>query len=170
MAWQTPPLRIVSAWAKDLHEGDSHRGVMNYNFRLTFAKDPAKRVSIPAPQHYDRARYRLLENWLREKAARKQAVKLAYLLDFYARRNGKFEVNNKQAAIISLGHFGGQFDYPDADYATRERIVADLGITRTKPAGHVFSTVYRGLQTDFFTVPARYLDSTANFMSFTSRV
>ena len=115
----------ISAWAKDLKEGAAHRGVMNYNFRLTFAKDPAKRVPIPAPQRYDRSRYRLLENWLNEKSARKEPVKLPDLLDFYPRRNGKFEVNNKQAAVISLGHFGGQFDYPDADYATRDRIVAD---------------------------------------------
>jgi hypothetical protein len=34
-------------------------------------------------------------------------------------------VNNKQAAVISVGHFGGQFDYPDADYATRDKIIAD---------------------------------------------
>ena len=47
------------------------------------------------------------------------------LLDLYPHRNGKIEVNNKQAAIISIGHFGGQFDYPDAGYALRERIIAD---------------------------------------------
>lgn len=115
----------ISVWARDLKEGDAHRGVMNYNFRLTFAKDPQQQVPIPPPQQYDRARYRLLENWLREKSARAEAVKLPDLLDFYGRRNGKFEVNNKQAAVISLGHFGGQFDYPDADYAARDRIVAD---------------------------------------------
>ncbi len=115
----------ISAWARDLQEGEAHRGVMNYNFRLTFAQEPKLQAPIPAPQHYDRARYRLLENWLRQKTTHAQAVKLTDLLDFYKRRNGKFEVNNKQAAIISLGHFGGQFDYPDADYATRERIVAD---------------------------------------------
>ena len=34
-------------------------------------------------------------------------------------------MNNKQAAIISLGHFGGQFDWPDAGYAQRARIYAD---------------------------------------------
>ena len=50
---------------------------------------------------------------------------LTHLLDFYPRRNGKFEVNNKQAAIISLGHFGGQFDWPSADYPQREKIYAD---------------------------------------------
>lgn len=115
----------ISAWAKDLKEGAAHPGVMNYNFRLTFAKDPARQVPIPAPDHYDRKRYRLLENWLREKAARNEEVKLEHLLDFYSRRNGKFEVNNKQNAIISMGHFGGQFNWPNGSYAEREQIFQD---------------------------------------------
>ncbi len=115
----------ISAWARDLVEGKAHRGVMNYNYRLCFTQRPENKTPIPAPANYDRVRYRLLENWLREKAARGEAVKLTDIVDLYARRNGKFEVNNKQAAIISLGHFGGQFDYPDADYATRDRITAD---------------------------------------------
>jgi len=115
----------ISAWAKDLKEGDAHPGVMNYNFRLTFAKDPAYRVPIPAPAHYDRGRYRLLENWLAGKVERKEPVKLSGMLDFYKRRNGKFEVNNRQDAIISMGHFGGQFAYPDGDYKVREAVVAD---------------------------------------------
>jgi hypothetical protein len=38
---------------------------------------------------------------------------------------GKWEANNHQGAIISLGHPGGQFEYPDADYATRDRIYQD---------------------------------------------
>lgn len=115
----------ISAWAKDLKEGEAHRAPMNYNFRLCFAKDPKLQVPIPAPKHYDPKRYRLLENWLKEKAAKEEGVKLTDLLDFYGRRNGKFEVNNKQAAVISIGHFGGQFDYPDADYAQREQIIQD---------------------------------------------
>jgi hypothetical protein len=115
----------VSAWALDLREGDAHRGVMNYNFRLTFAKDAKSRAPIPAPGNYDPSRYALLENWLRSRTAAGETVRLAQLLDFYPRRNGKFEVNNKQAAIISLGHFGGQFDYPDGSYHRRDAIIAD---------------------------------------------
>ncbi|MBL8230546.1 MAG: FAD-dependent oxidoreductase [Bryobacterales bacterium] len=115
----------ISAWARDLKEGSAHRGVMNYNFRLTFARDEALRRPFPKPQKYDPVRYSLLRNWLLSKQASGQPVKLAGILDFYPRRNGKFEVNNKQAAIISLGHFGGQFDYPEASYARREQIVAD---------------------------------------------
>jgi FAD-dependent oxidoreductase family protein len=118
----------ISGWARDLVEGAADRKVMNYNWRLVFSNDPDKRAPIPAPAHYDRARYRLLENWLREMAAQGTEVKLTDILDLYshyARRKDKKEVNNKQAAIISIGHFGGQFDYPDANYAARERIIAD---------------------------------------------
>jgi hypothetical protein len=117
----------ISAWARDLQPGSAHRGGMNYNFRFTFAKDPVLRRPIPKPQRYDPKRYALLENWLvaRSTAGGGQAVKLNDILDFYVRRNAKFEINNKQAAIISLGHFGGQFDYPDASYKRREAIFAD---------------------------------------------
>lgn len=115
----------ISAWARDLKEGEAHRGVMNYNFRLTFAKDPGLQTRIPRPGRYSASRYALLENWLKAMSAAGRRVKLTDLFDFYQRRNGKFEVNNKQAAIISLGHFGGQFDYPEAGYRRREEIVAD---------------------------------------------
>ncbi len=115
----------ISAWAKDLREGDADHKVICFNFRLTFAKESARQVPIPPPQRYDRARFKLLENWFREKAANSQPVKLSDLLDFYGRRNGKFEVNNKQNAIFSLGNFGGQFGWPDGSYADREKIFAD---------------------------------------------
>ena len=115
----------ISAWAQDLKEGDAHRAPMNYNFRLTVAKDPKLQVPIPAPQHYDATRYSLLADWLRDQTAQKKPVKLYDIIDLYARRNGKFELNNKQSAIFSLGHFGGQFDWPDATYDQRTRIYED---------------------------------------------
>jgi hypothetical protein len=115
----------ISAWAKDLTEGDAHRAPMNYNFRLTVAKDPQLQVPLPAPRHYDATRYSLLADWLRGQTAQKRAVKLSDIVDLYERRNGKFELNNKQSAIFSLGHFGGQFDWPDASYEQRARIYAD---------------------------------------------
>ena len=115
----------IAAWAKDLKEGDEHPAPMNYNFRLTVAKDPKLQVPIPPPAHYDAKRYALLANWLRQEAARGRAVKLTDITDLYGRTNGKFEMNNKQAAIVSLGHFGGQFDWPDASYQQRVRIYQD---------------------------------------------
>ncbi len=125
----------ISAWAKDLKEGDAHRAPMNYNFRLTVAKDPKLQVPIPMPKHYDATRYSLLGDWFRDQAAKNTPTKLDDVLDLYARRNGKHELNNKQSAIYSLGHFGGQFDWPDAGYQQRARIYEDhldytLGLLR----------------------------------------
>jgi len=118
----------LTGWAKDFTEGAADKTVMNYNWRLTLSDDPAWREPMPQPQHYDRARYRVLENWLREQTAANQPVKLNDIIDLYKHapnRPDKRELNNKQAAIISVGHFGAQRDYPDGDYATRERIIAD---------------------------------------------
>ncbi|WP_437620353.1 hypothetical protein [Sorangium sp. So ce1151] len=72
-------------------------------------------------------------------------------------------------------YYGDKPDFGDMDVilaappdwlALRAEIARDLGITGSKAVGHVFSTSYRGLQTDFFTVPERYLESTYNFFSF----
>ena len=125
----------ISAWAKDLKDGDAHLAPMNYNFRLTVAKDPQFQVPIPAPKQYDPNRYALLAGWLKDQAATQKPVKLYDIIDLYERRNGKFELNNKQSAIISLGHFGGQFAWADASYAQREQIYQDhldytLGLLR----------------------------------------
>lgn len=115
----------ISAWARDLREGDAHRAPMNYNFRLIVAKDPALHVPIPQPQHYDEKRYALLASWLRDQTQQGKPVQLKDIVDPYRRRNGKFELNNKQSAIFSLGHFGGQFEWPNASYEERTRIYQD---------------------------------------------
>ena len=107
---------------KDLTEGDAHWAAMNYDFRLTVARDPALQVLIPAPKHYDASRYSLLADWLRDQRTQQKPVKLRDIIDRYARLNGKFELNNKQSSIFSRGHFGGQFDWADASYEQRARI------------------------------------------------
>ncbi|MGE9267774.1 MAG: FAD-dependent oxidoreductase [Verrucomicrobiales bacterium] len=111
----------ISGWARDFTEGAAHPGVMNYNFRLIVTSRPADRVPFPAPKHYEATRYALLANWLRENPQ----AKLTDIISLYKRRNGKFEMNNSQNAIISLGHFGGQFDWPAASPAEREKIYQD---------------------------------------------
>lgn len=115
----------ISTWAEGLAEGDAHPAVMNYNFRLIVTEDPAKRVPIPKPKRYDRARFALLAGWLGDLVGQGRDVTLYDVVDLYKRRNGKFEMNNKQAAVVSLGHFGGQFGWPDADDARRQEIYDD---------------------------------------------
>ena len=115
----------ITAWAKDLKEGDAHPAPMNYNFRFTVAKDPELRVPFPTPENYNPKRYAMLAHWLESRTAKGQKTKFVDVIDLYARRNGKFEMNNSQAAIFSLGHFGGQFEWADASYAKRMEIFDD---------------------------------------------
>ena len=119
----------------DLGAGD--RKPMNYNFRITVSTG-RDRVPIEAPPGYDPARFEAVRRWLRSEAARD--LGLYDIVDFYPfpsghyRRSGdavepvpgeKWELNNRQSAIFSLGHFGGQFGYPDGDAATRRAIWQD---------------------------------------------
>ncbi|WP_165063802.1 FAD-dependent oxidoreductase [Paludisphaera rhizosphaerae] len=115
----------ISGWAKDLKEGDAHRAPMSYNFRLTVARDPRYRVPIPRSPRYDPARYALLADWLREQSRIGKPAELSQVLDLYPRRNGKIELNNKQAAIISLSHLGGQIDWAEAGAKRRAEIYQD---------------------------------------------
>lgn len=115
----------ISGWRRDFKEGEAHRGVMNYNFRLIVTRDPKHRIPFPKPKHYDSPRYRLLANWLRERAGKRQPLRLGDIIDLYGRRNGKLEMNNKQSAIISLGNLGGQFEWPEASFQERQKIYDD---------------------------------------------
>lgn len=111
----------ISATIDELVPGAADKKVQNYNFRLTLAKDRAKKVPFPKPQRYDPKRYALLANYLRKHPE----TKLRDIVAYWYIGSGKFEANNHQNAVISLGHFGGQFDYPDADYPQRDRIDQD---------------------------------------------
>ena len=115
----------ISGWKKDFKEGDAHPGVMNYNFRLIVTRDPAVRVPFPEPKRYDPARYQLLANWLKAQEGKDVMKEYGRFIDLYPRRNGKFEMNNRQAAIFSLGHIGGQLGWPEADEVERRRIYDD---------------------------------------------
>lgn len=117
--------------------GESDRKVMNYNFRITVS-NAADRVPFSPPPRYDRRRFIGLERYLRLRPE----TSLHQLIDFYNFPSGRYELdpktggwkvvpthkkelNNRQSAIFSLGHFGGQFDYPDAAPAQRRAIFDD---------------------------------------------
>lgn len=62
--------------------------------------------------------------------------------------------------ILSAGKLAGG-DWQQ----TKAQLLEDLQITQHKSTGNVFSTVYRGLQVDFFLRQPRYFLSTYNFLS-----
>ena len=92
----------ISATIDQLKPGAADRMVQNYNFRLTLTKDAKNRVPFPKPKQYDAKRYTLLANWLAERPA----TKLKDIVAYWHIGKGKFETNNHQNAVISLGHFG----------------------------------------------------------------
>jgi hypothetical protein len=115
----------ISGWVRDYTEGDSHSEPMCYNFRPTVATDPDLLVPIPEPSSYDASRYELLGDFFGSYPSGAEVLTLRHLFGFPRRRNGKFELNNKQDAIVSLGHFGGQFGWAGASHSKRQRMFAD---------------------------------------------
>ena len=105
-----------------LTEGKGDKRVMNYNFRLNLSKKSDK-VPFAKPQNYQPERFILLSRLLKNQPK----TQLKEILGIYLWRswNGTIEVNNQQNAVISLGHFGGNVDYADADYAKRAAIYQD---------------------------------------------
>ncbi|WP_353718375.1 FAD-dependent oxidoreductase [Dyadobacter sp. 676] len=107
---------------RTLTEGQADRRVMNYNFRVVMSTLD-NRVPFPKPDKYDPDRFIMLRRLLKNKPE----TRFHDIIDLYAWNypEGKFETNNKQKSVISLGHFGGNTEYPDADYARRKAIYDD---------------------------------------------
>lgn len=105
-----------------LVEGQGDKRVMNYNFRVMMSSN-ATRVPFPKPTQYDTKRYILLSRLLKNSPE----IKLRDIIDLYSWTypKGKYETNNKQKAVISLGHFGGNVEYPDGDYKKQKAIYDD---------------------------------------------
>src|SRR5690242_11766052 len=106
---------------------------------------------------------------------------------FYLPRMPRAEYQQREAAMRAyldrkLGGdyriprtYGDKADFGDMDIIVptrrdweelRAEIASDLGIIRMKYAGRVFSIDFDGLQTDFFAVPQRFVESTYTYMSF----
>jgi hypothetical protein len=97
-------------------EGSGDHRVQAYNFRMTLTDAPDNRLPIPEPEGYDPRRYELLRRYI--EAGPFDALKLNSPMP-----NRKTDVNNHGA--FSSDHIGANYDYPDGDHATRERIFAD---------------------------------------------
>jgi hypothetical protein len=99
--------------------GAGDKKVQAYNFRLCMTDREDNLVAWPKPKGYDPARFKLLARYL---AARPE-VKMGQLMHPLRMPNGKTDTNNN--GPFSTDHIGANWDYPDADHATRERIWQD---------------------------------------------
>lgn len=120
--------------AASVVEGAADSRTMNYHFRITLSTG-ADRLPIERPDGFDREQFAILATYL----AAHPDTRLDEIIDFYPFPSGrygfrddgrtdphpgeKWEINNRQAAVISLGHFGGQVGYLEADAGRRREIV-----------------------------------------------
>jgi hypothetical protein len=97
-------------------DGSGDHRLQAYNYRLTTTDFPANRVPWPKPANYDPLRYEIL---LRNFEAGDMRVPWHPLF----MPNRKTDTNNNFA--ISTDNIGMNYEYPDGDYATRDRIVKE---------------------------------------------
>ncbi|MCG6921655.1 MAG: FAD-dependent oxidoreductase [Acidobacteria bacterium] len=97
-------------------EGSGDHRVQAYNFRMTLTDVPENRLPIPPPEGYDPGRYELLRRYI--DAGHFDALDLNSPMP-----NRKTDVNNHGA--FSSDHIGANYEYPDGDYTTRQRIFED---------------------------------------------
>lgn len=91
-----------------------------YNFRVILTNNAANRVPIPKPVNYDPLRYEILARIIDAFPG----VRYEKLVFLGALPNQKFDAN-ASGLVQGTDHVGGNVDYPDADYATRDRIWQD---------------------------------------------
>ncbi len=97
-------------------DGDGDHRVQAYCFRMCLTDVAENRVPVPKPEGYDPLRYEvllrhLLAGWDRVFGNHKMMP------------NRKSDTNNHGA--FSTDNIGMNYDYPDGDYATRERIIEE---------------------------------------------
>ena len=105
--------------------GTADDKVQAYNFRLTVTTN-ANRLPWTAPPNYDPAQYELLKRAIQatNPTAITQLLQLAGA-QHAQRRQQMGRQRQWQPTMVSTDYVGFSKDYPDADYATREQIIAD---------------------------------------------
>ncbi|GAB4016220.1 FAD-dependent oxidoreductase [Spirosoma koreense] len=98
--------------------GTGDRKVQAYNYRICLSADPANQVPITRPAGYDSTRYDLL---LRLFEAQPQKRTLNDYFIWSRMPNNKTDINNRGG--FSTDMIGMNWDYPEADYATRTDII-----------------------------------------------
>lgn len=112
------PLPTVQAGSPGV-PGLGDRKTQAFTYRLCMTDRKDNQVPFPRPEGYDPARYELLARYL----IRKPDLKVGQLMHPSRLPNGKTDTNNNGA--FSTDHIGGNWDYPEADLATRRKIVKD---------------------------------------------
>ncbi|QEH42047.1 FAD-dependent oxidoreductase [Chitinophaga sp. XS-30] len=99
-------------------KGSGDKLVQAYNYRICLTRDPANMVPITEPDNYDINRYELLARLFK---AQPNRTTLNDYLIVSGMPNNKTDINNRNG--FSTDMIGANHDYPEADYATRAKII-----------------------------------------------
>ncbi len=100
--------------------GDGDKRVQTYNYRLCFTTNVANRASVAPPANYDPAKFELLARYLETLVAAGKKPQLREFWNPIWMPNQKTDINNNGG--FSTDFIGANYNYPEADYATREGI------------------------------------------------
>jgi hypothetical protein len=100
--------------------GSGDKKVQAYNYRICLTSEPRNRIEITRPEGYDSTRYELL---LRLIDAVPDKRKLNDYFIWSGMPNHKTDINNRNG--FSTDMIGENYEYPEADYAEREKIIRE---------------------------------------------
>lgn len=100
-------------------QGTGNKKIQAYNFRICLTNEQQNLIPISKPDDYDPARYELLLRVVQKLQPRN----LSGMLKIDLMPNHKTDINNN--GPFSTDMIGMNYDYPEADYATREKITKD---------------------------------------------
>jgi hypothetical protein len=98
-------------------DGAGDKNIMTYSFRLCLTTDAENRMPMPAPAHYDPARFEVIRRFLNAGGAPSQVG-----FDLYPLPGGKLDGNNSIGRQFSIGLVGACNDWHSADKAERQKI------------------------------------------------
>jgi hypothetical protein len=108
-------------------DGEGDHRVQAYCFRMCLTDVPENRIPIEKPEGYEELRYELLFRNFEVGDDRMPWINSPM-------PNRKTDINNRLA--VSTNNIGRNYDYPDGDDATRERIITDH---RLYQQGHMWT-------------------------------
>jgi hypothetical protein len=112
------------------YSGD-HR-VQAYCFRMCLTDVPENRIPIEKPEGYEDIRHELLFRMFEAGYTESRDSRMPWINS--PMPNRKTDINNRQA--VSTNNIGMNYNYPDGDHATREKIIEDH---RLYQQGHMWA-------------------------------
>lgn len=109
------PLPLITHAGK----GDSDAGdneIMTYSFRIPMTTDPGNKVTMPAPENYDPARFELVRRYIAQHGSGGVTFSRLYM------PGNKVDANNAIGSQFSIGLVGGGTGWATADEAGRAEI------------------------------------------------